>query len=162
MVRNTIALGLTALLTLVLGACAPGVGAKAPAFEGEDAGGNVVSLGTLEGKVVVLDFWATWCPPCREACPTVQALHERFADRDDVVILGIHFDGEGDPAAYMTEHGYTFPVIVDGRAAVKRYGVKRIPTFVVVDRSGTIVHRQTGFSTERDLDAVADAIEKSL
>jgi peroxiredoxin len=162
MMRTMISMVLAVPATLALAACAPGVGAAAPAFEGEDARGTVISLGDFENKVVVLDFWATWCPPCRAACPAVQALHERFAGNDGVVVLGIHCDDEGDPAAYMAGHGLTFPVIVDGRAAVKAYVVKRIPTFVVIDRSGTIVYRQTGFGAASDLDAVTEAVNRSL
>ena len=158
------AAAIAVIATLGLAACTsgPAVGTRAPEFQGEVARGTVVSLASLEGKVVVLDFWATWCGPCRAACPAVQALHEQFADRGDVVIVGIHFDNEGDPAAYMAEHGFTFPVIVDGRAVVRTYGVKRIPTFVVVDRSGTIVYRRTGFATASDLDPVAEAVRNSL
>jgi cytochrome c biogenesis protein CcmG/thiol:disulfide interchange protein DsbE len=164
MLRRTITMVLTVPATLALAACAsaPGVGAAAPAFEGEDAQGTVVSLGDFANKVVVLDFWATWCSPCRAASPAVQALQERFADTGDVVVLGIHFNDEGDPAAYAGKHGLTFPIIVDGRAAVKAYGVKRIPTFVVIDRSGTIVYRQTGFGTASDLDPVTEAVRRSL
>ena len=62
----------------------------------------------------------------------------------------------------MAEHGLMYPVIVDGRAAVKAYGVTHIPTFIVIDRSGTIVYRQTGFATASDLDGVIDAVNRSL
>ena len=154
----------TMLVTLGLAACAngPGVGTAAPAFQAADTQGTVVSMGALEGKVVVLDFWATWCPPCRQASPHVQKLHERFADNDDVVVLAVHYDGAGDPAAYMAEHEYTFPVVPDGTDVVKAYGIKRIPTFLVIDRSGTIVYKHVGFSAPSDLDAVADAVNESL
>ncbi|MHC4128641.1 MAG: TlpA family protein disulfide reductase [Planctomycetota bacterium] len=152
------------LVTLGLGACAsgPAVGTAAPAFYAEDAQGAAVSLGALQGKVVVLDFWATWCPPCRQASPYVQRLHERFTDNDDVVVLGVHFDNAGDPTAYMAEHGYTFAVIPNGSEVVKTYGITRIPTFLVIDRSGTIVHKHVGFSAPSDLDTVADAVNESL
>ena len=152
------------LVTFGLAACAhgPEVGNAAPAFQATDTRGTVVSMGNLEGKVVVLDFWATWCPPCREASPHFQKLYERFADNDDVVMLAIHFDGEGDPAAYMAEHKYTFPVVPDGTDVVKLYGIKRIPTFLVIDRSGMIVHKQVGFSAPTDLDAVVHAVNRSL
>ncbi|MHC4141080.1 MAG: TlpA family protein disulfide reductase [Planctomycetota bacterium] len=152
------------LVTLSLAACAggPGVGAAAPAFQAEDTHGTVVSMGTLEGKVVVLDFWATWCAPCREASPHVQKLYERLADNDDVVMLAIHFDGEGDPAGYMAEHKYTFPVVPDGTDVVEAYGIKRIPTFIVIDRSGTIVFKHVGFTAPSDLNAVFHAVNRSL
>jgi thiol-disulfide isomerase/thioredoxin len=138
------------------------VGAAAPAFHAETSQGALVSLETLEGKVAVLDFWATWCPPCRTAGPYVQKLHERYADNDGVTVLGIHFDDQGDPVAYMAEHGYTFPVIVDGRDVVKSYGITRIPTFLVIDRSGTVVYKQVGFGGSDDLGAVAGAVDENL
>jgi thiol-disulfide isomerase/thioredoxin len=150
------------LVTLVLAACAPGVGAEAPAFSAPDSQGTVVSLGSLEGKVVLLDFWATWCAPCRQASPYVQKLYEQFADNDEVIMLGVHYDDAGDPAAYMAEHGYTFPVIPDGREMVRAYGIKRLPTFLVIDRSGTIVHKQVGYTGPAGLDAVADAVNGHL
>jgi thiol-disulfide isomerase/thioredoxin len=152
------------LVTLGLAACAngPGLGTAAPAFHAEDTRGNVVSMTAMEGKVVVLEFWATWCPPCREASPYVQKLHERFADNDDVVMLTIHYDGAGDPAGYMAEHKYTYPVVPDGTDVVKAYGIKRIPTFLVIDRSGKVVFKHVGFSAPSDLNAVGHAVNRSL
>jgi thiol-disulfide isomerase/thioredoxin len=152
------------LVVFGLAGCAsgPDVGAAAPAFQAEDTQGAVFSMGALEGKVVVIEFWATWCPPCRQASPHVQKLYERFADNDDVVVMAIHFDGEGDPAAYMTEHKYTFPVVPDGADVVKIYGIKRIPTFLVIDRSGMIVHKHVGFTAPSELDAVVHAVNRSL
>jgi len=164
MPRFNPAVAAAVLVTFGLAACAsgPGVGAPAPAFQAKDTRGTVVSMGALEGRVVVLDFWATWCAPCREASPHVQKLHERFADNDDVVVLAVHFDGAGDPAAYMAEHKYTFPVVPDGTDVVKIYGIKRIPTFLVIDRSGMIVFKHVGFSAPSDLNAVVHAVNRSL
>jgi thiol-disulfide isomerase/thioredoxin len=152
------------LAILALAACAngPPVGSAAPAFQATDAQGALVSLGALEGKVLVLDFWATWCAPCREASPWVQKLHEQFAGNDDVVVLGVHYDGAGDPDAYMAEHGYTYPNIPDGSSVVEAYGIRGIPTILVIDRRGIVVHKQVGFWSPQDLAGVAAAVDRAL
>ncbi|MHC4990666.1 MAG: TlpA family protein disulfide reductase [Planctomycetota bacterium] len=154
----------TVLVTLCLAGCAngPAVGTAAPAFRAEDTRGTVVSLGAFEGKVVVLEFWATWCPPCREASPHVQKLHDWIEGKDDVVLLAIHYDADGNPARYMAEHRYTYRVIPDGTDVVAAYGIKQIPTFLVIDRSGTVVFSHTGFTAPTDLDAVVHAVNRAL
>ncbi len=149
------------LLTGSLTAChsGPPVGARAPAFSAYDDRGAEASLAAYEGKVVVLDFWATWCAPCLPASPSIQALHERFAGSGDVVVLGVHYDDRGDPAAYMVEHGYTFPVVLDGTEVVEAFGISQIPTFLVIDRHGTVVYSQTGFAPSV-AQAIADAVSE--
>lgn len=147
-----------------LAACqnGPKVGAEAPAFSAMDDRGAEASLAAYEGKVVVLDFWATWCAPCLTASPYVQDLHEQFAGNDGVVVLGVHYDGRGEPAAYMAEHGYTFPVILDGTGVVKAYGVTTIPTFLVIDRQGVVVYKQVGLWGPEDVEKLADVVEAHL
>jgi peroxiredoxin len=107
-------------------------------------------------------------PVVGTAAPAFQAEDTRGtvvslgADNDDVVVMAIHFDGEGDPAAYMAKHKYTFPVVADGSDVVRAYGITRIPTILVIDRSGTIVYKQVGFAAPDDLGAVADTVDESL
>lgn len=154
--------GLVAALGLPACSFGPEVGSRAPAFSALDNAGNEASLAGYEGRIVVLDFWATWCPPCVKAGPHIQALHERFAGDDEVVVLGVHFNGSGDPAGYMAEHAYTFPVVLDGSPIVQAYGIKGIPTFLVIDRDGTVIHKQIGFRDPADVEAIAEVIESRL
>ncbi|MHC4991111.1 MAG: TlpA family protein disulfide reductase [Planctomycetota bacterium] len=156
-------LAVASLVACVLSGCASGPpeGATAPAFSAMDTSGAEQSTAALEGKIVVMDFWATWCPPCVEASPAFQTLHEQFEDDPDVIVLGVHFDDRGDPAAYMTEHGYTFPIIADGGEVARTYGIRKLPTVLIVDREGIVVHNQIGFAPgdEAELAAIVQRLQ---
>ncbi len=150
----------------VLAGCSSGpkAGEPAPAFAAMNSEGENVQLASYAGRVTVLDFWATWCGPCRKAMPHVQALHERYAANPGVAVVGVHFDANyraANPADYFAKNGYSFDLIPDGRSIAEAYGVSSIPTFVVIDASGTIVHRQTGFGPG-DVDAFAEIIDAQL
>ncbi len=140
------------LLILLISGCrsGPSLGTTAPDFDATDQAGHPASLAAYHDKVVIMYFWATWCPPCVTASPYIQRFHDDFADEQRVVVLGIHFDDQGDPAAYFDENGYTFPNVDDGREIVEAYGITRIPTILVIDRTGTIVHNQAGFAPGDD------------
>lgn len=142
----------------------PQVGEPAAEFSAMDSEGRVVELASYQGKVTVLDFWATWCAACRQASPHVQKLHQRYADNDAVAIVGVHKDVDyrkGNPADYMAEHGYTFDLIPDGRNVAEAYGIWSLPQFVVIDGEGKVIHRQTGFGPD-DVDAFAGIIDAEL
>ncbi|MEO0632112.1 MAG: TlpA disulfide reductase family protein [Planctomycetota bacterium] len=150
----------------VLAGCSSGpqAGEAAPAFSAMNSEGQNVELASYAGKVTVLDFWATWCPPCRRAMPHVQDLHERYEDNPNVAVVGVHFDTNyraGNPADYFDEKGYTFDMIPDGSAISELYGISSLPSFVVIDESGTIIHRQRGFGAS-DVDAFAEIIDAQL
>jgi len=119
------------------------VGDKAPAWRLQDAQGKEYSLAGLQGKVVVMDFWATWCGPCIQAMPKLQDLHERFADRG-VVVLGISTWEGGDPAAFMREKGYTYQLLVDGDEVAKAYNVNGLPTLYVIGPEGKVIYGEVG------------------
>ncbi len=135
-------------------------GQIAPDFTGLDLAGQPHTLSAYRGHPVLLDFWATWCGPCLQASPTVQRLHERFAE-DGLVVIAVQFDGKGDPAAYMAEHGYTYTVLPDANAICREFEVSRLPTFIVVDPDGTVVHRQTGLGKDGEA-KLAAVIEREL
>lgn len=108
--------------------------------------GKLLSLEDMRGKVVVLDFFATWCSPCRRAVPDLIALHERFHD-DGVMVIGVNIHDTNDPVEYAERMGITYPILVGGEAVAERYGVTGIPAFVVVSPEGEIVFRESGWST---------------
>lgn len=119
----------------------------APPFAVEDLGGRAISSGSLEGKVVLLDFWATWCVPCRKSMPELQVLHKRYANRGFSVI-GISID-EGGPAKvrkFVAAKKITYPIALDKEEnpAWQAYRVKAIPAAYLIDREGRIVAQWTG------------------
>ena len=119
------------------------VGDEAPAWVLFDAGGVKHSLDDLRGKIIVMDFWATWCGSCIEAMPHLQKLHERYSDHG-VVILGISTWEGGDPAAFMQKRGLTYQLLVEGDSVAKSYHVSGLPTLYVVDRNGKIIYGEVG------------------
>ncbi|MEJ5253486.1 MAG: redoxin family protein [Chthonomonadetes bacterium] len=139
-------------------------GQDAPSFTLTDMEGNTVSLGDLKGKVVFLDFWATWCPPCRESLPHTQSLsqHEK-AKSGDLVVLAVNAREEVDKVKqFMQEKGFTFRVLMDKDGAVlNAYKVQGIPTFVLIDRQGKVAWVQVGFGpgTEKQME---EAVNKLL
>ncbi|MDR5682507.1 MAG: redoxin domain-containing protein [Armatimonadota bacterium] len=120
-------------------------GRPAPAFVLPLFDGGVLSSGELRGNVVVVNFWASWCVPCRDEAPILQALWQS-ARRAGLVVVGVNvWDREADARAFMRHYGLTFPTGPDrdGRVAVA-FGVRGIPETFVVDRAGRIVHRFAG------------------
>ena len=115
----------------------------APAI-GIDSAGQVVTAGDFRGRVVVLDFWATWCGPCKASSPAFQQLADRFAGDARVMTLAVHTDHTGDPRAYMREHGYTFRMVPRGQEFAAAYRVNVLPTFIVLDQRGREIYRDTG------------------
>ncbi len=99
--------------------------------------GKRVALGDFRGKMVFVNFWATWCPPCREEMPSMERLYRREKDHG-LVILAVSLDS--DPKAvspFVKEHGLTFPVVVDTKMdAANLYGVRAVPSSFMIDRDG--------------------------
>lgn len=118
----------------------------APDFTLYPSGGAVpVTLADLRGKVVVLDFWASWCVPCKLAVPDLEALHQEHARRG-LVILGINVNDKGDPVASLQKLGGSYPVLVRGEPVASDYGVTALPTVIVIGRDGNVLLRETGYS----------------
>jgi len=114
------------------------VGRLAPEFTLRDSEGKEVRLSDLRGKVIVLDFWATWCVPCRAAMPATELLHRQLKDRG-VVVLGIDDEDSKDQSAFLRKFGYSFTSLVDPTKKVAGfYKVGPIPTTIVIDKEGKI------------------------
>jgi thiol-disulfide isomerase/thioredoxin len=125
----------------------------APLFTLTSLGGDPVSLADLKGKVVVLDFWATWCGPCIAAFPYLQKVVDHFSGNDEVIFLAVNtWDGKLEEdrinrvAHFMQENGYSFTVLFDEDTYVREYGVRGVPTRIAVGRDGVIKFRDVGFS----------------
>ncbi len=135
-------------------------GRPAPDFQLRSTRGKLVSLSQHRGKVVVLDFWASWCGPCRAAIPAMQRLHERYAD-EGLVVLGINVNDTTDPAAFMDKMNATYTTLLAGEEVSAAFKVKGIPTLVVIDAGGNVIFRESGWATpfERKM---RDVIEEAL
>lgn len=140
------------------------VGAEAPDWSLQSSDGEEVTLSKLRGNIVVMDFWATWCGPCKRAMPGIQKLHEEFkAAGAPVKILGINTweSPDGDPAKYMKEKEFTYGLLMGGDDVATAYKVTGIPTFYVIGQDGTIIHREVGFKTNGE-ELLKEVIEKAL
>ncbi len=140
------------------------VGDKAPDFQLKALDGSDVTLASLKGKVVLLDFWATWCGPCKQVMPTIQKLNDDFKDKG-VVVMGVNtFErGEGAAKKYMDSKKYTYGCLLKGDELAKTYGINAIPTLIIINKDGTIAKAEVGVSgnPEKDLrEAITQALAK--
>lgn len=121
------------------------VGQLAPDFILQFSDGTKTRLSDWQGQPVVLNFWATWCAPCREEMPEFVAAYQRYQD-DGVVIVGVNAQETASQAAdFMKQFNMTFPVALDTRGDVQQlYNVRGLPTSVFIDREGRIVERWPG------------------
>ena len=101
-----------------------------------DIQGKDWTLSSLRGKVVLVNFWATWCPPCRKEMPDIETLYNRFKDQG-LVVLAISDETEAKVKPFIADHGFTFPVLLDGGRKVNTlYSISGIPNSFVYDREG--------------------------
>ena len=122
----------------------------APDFRVTTLAGAPVTPDSLRGKVVLLNFWATWCPPCRVEMPGFQDVYDEHRD-DGFVVLGVSTDRAGrDPVReFLQENGITYPVAMANGEIVNAYGGARVlPTSFLIDREGRIRHEVRGYFTE--------------
>ena len=117
----------------------------APEFALEDLSGRVIGLRNFRGKVVFLNFWATWCRPCRREMPAMEELHREFRDRG-LEIVAVNFrEGKDDIWKFLQELGVTFTVLLDRDGKVsEQYGVWHLPVSYIINRRGEFVGKVSG------------------
>ena len=126
------------------------------------------TLAELKGKVVVMDFWGSWCGPCRQELPYFEAMYRRFHGNPNVAFVSVNWERVPDAAThvelarrFIEQNQYTFPVVYDhARTAIEEYGIQAFPTVFLIDRKGSIRFKNEGFSP--GIDAVLEAQIESL
>lgn len=139
------------------------VGNKAPDWTLPSPTMDKITLSKLKGKVVLLDFWGTWCVPCIKAMPDIQAIHDEFKNKD-VAIIGVSVETESaaDPAAFVKRKGFTYPIALDGKTITKDYKVVQFPSIYIVGKDGKIVHAEHGGNRENFREDIIRIINKAL
>ncbi len=149
------------------------IASVAPAFQMALLAGGETSLAALHGRVVVLDFWATWCIPCRREMPELEAVRRRYAERPEVVFYAVNLahgdtpDQPGDTpaqaAAFLRAGGYGLVGAYDGAGEAQRaLGPNRLPALFVLDRDGRVRFRHLGFVGAEDLAGRLSAVLDDL
>ena len=140
-----------------------GEGTEAPDFTVEMIDGSKVALSELRGKVVLLNFWATWCPPCRQELTRVQTdIIDRFAGKEFVFLPVSRGEKREAVEAFREKTGYAFPMGLDpARTVYDRYASNYIPRNFVIDRKGKVVLATVGYD-EHEFEELIRTIEKTL
>lgn len=147
---------------LLAGAWLPAWSQSAPAFTLPDRSGETVTLDDLRGKVVYLDFWASWCPPCKVSFPWMGRMHQQYAD-EGLAVVAVNLDTQRSKARkFLEENPAPFTVLFDPEGKVaERYQLKGMPTSLLIGREGEVLWRHTGFRKEESQD-YAQRIREAL
>ncbi|MFC9598242.1 TlpA disulfide reductase family protein [Peribacillus butanolivorans] len=137
------------------------IGAAAPDFSLKTLNGKQVNLSDYKGKKVMLNFWATWCPPCKKEMPDMQKYSQQAGD--DVVILAVNIDPENDVQAFVEDNGITFTIPLDSQSAKnpvnERYKILSIPTTYFIDSKGIIRNKVISAMQLKDMERNINSIK---
>jgi peroxiredoxin len=160
------------VLLLAVPACTPdlpdrrplGAGDAVPAYGAPTLAGDTVRLAELKGDAVLLNVWATWCPPCREEMPGLQALHERYGQRG-LRVIGVSIDARGSESAiaeFVRDHDISFAILHDAAETVSReFRLIGVPETFLIQPDGRISHRWIG-KFDPLADDVLERVEAAL
>jgi len=127
---------------------------KAPAFVLKNLDGKEVASSEYAGKVVLLNFWATWCPPCQAEIPALNELHKEYQAKG-LVVVGVSVDEEGPEAvkAFARQQGIDYPILMSSEEVIEAYGgIRGIPTTFLINREGKIIKKFYGEQSKKALE----------
>lgn len=136
----------------------------APQFTLKDVQGRDVSLAEHRGKIVVLDFWATWCPPCIYQVPELNKLWLAHRDLGDVEVIGVAVDFEGVKVVgpWVAEQGVEYPIVIGDEALAQEFGALGFPTLAIIDREGNIESLHVGLIEFDELEGLLKAVAEPI
>ena len=136
----------------------------APDFTLKDLTGRNISLSDYKGKVVLLEFWATWCPPCKASVPALVALHKKY-EQQGFIVVGVSIDSDSDASEkvrqFSASHNINYPVLLANETTPKLYNVISIPTSFLIGKDGNIADIYRGYSEAFD-SKISARVEKLL
>jgi len=132
-------------------------GSKAPNFYLEDLKGKKLELKNFKGKVIFLNFWATWCGPCKEEMPSMETLYQQFKEKDFVFLaISVDYEGRKPVKEFIEKEHYTFPVLLDPKyETFDLYKVKGIPTTIIIDKDRKMIGRAVGPKNWKSSDVIS-------
>ena len=137
------------------------IGDPCPNWELTGSDGKIHKLSDYRGKLVLLEFWASWCTYCRRSMPAFQKLHDTYGGRGVAMLaFNCRDRGDVDPVKFVRDQGYSY-FVADGNEAAVEYRVGSLPSFYVIDADGLLLHKQTGYSEERERQLIG-VIERYL
>ena len=124
---------------------------EVPDFQVTTLDGRSLQLSSLKGKVVMVDFWATWCPPCLEELPHFKELYGQYKDKGfEMIGISLDEEGPGPVASFLREHDISYPVAMGGDRLLQNFGgILGLPTTFLLDKNGRIVFRHIGYQEKQ-------------
>jgi peroxiredoxin len=138
------------------------VGEQAPDFELETLDGETVKLSDLQGKAVLVNFWATWCKPCRDEMPAIQSVYDRYRNQGFEVV-GVNIaETPVSVRGFVRQQELDFPIVLDrDRAVTRQYNIGPIPSSVFLDKNGEVVRKHDGQMVEGQIEGyVREALDR--
>jgi peroxiredoxin len=119
---------------------------KAPDFSLQDLNGKKFGLNQFKGKVIFINFWATWCGPCKEEMPSMEVLHQQFKEKNFILLaVSVDYGGQKLVKEFINKYQYTFPVLIDPKCnTLDLFQVKGIPATFLIDKKGRMVGKAIG------------------
>jgi peroxiredoxin len=155
--------GLPAFDGWSMGSRVPAVGMQAEDFQLDDLDGKTQRLSQYRGKIVLVNFWATWCKPCKLEMPAMQASFDKLRDKGFVVLAINELEDDAKVREFIKQYGYTFPVLMDrDNKVANQFGVFGIPVTVFVDEKGVVQEYIRGqLLTEQKIQEVVDRLQST-